>query len=401
MNIHEYQAKKLLKAYGINIPKGAIAYTPLEAKRVSSSVSSKGPWMLKSQVHSGSRNQGHFIEKRSGKKSGIRKISSKKDIIKNAAQMLGATLVTPQTTKEGKFVSRVYIEKFTKVKKVFYFAMAIDRSQANLVLLIAHSGDQAITEVIKESSTPLLRLKMGLKDSIDSEQVYAILNYLKLNDKCYKSFENFINNIHRFFLEKDASMIEINPLGLQANDTLIALDAKISFDKNALYRQPDIKILQDDYEEDQRSLEAAKHGFTYREFPEGGVGCIVNGDGLALSVMDLLKSKGNATTCFLNVKGGVDKDKVAAGIKVIVTNPRVEGIFINVIGGFVRCDLIAEGIVSAASEVGLNVPLVVRFEGTNKNEAIETLEISKLPITIAQDEEEAANLLLQAMEASD
>ncbi len=401
MNIHEYQAKKLLKTYGINIPKGAIAYTPLEAKRVAASISVKGPWVIKAQVHSGSRNQGHFAEKRAGKKSGIRKITSKKDIQKETSEMLGSTLITPQTGTKGKFVSRVYIEKFESVKKVFYFAMAIDRSTADLIMLISHTGDQPITEVIKQSTTPLLRLKMGLKDSVDSEQIYAILNYLKLDDKCYKSFENFINNIHRFFIEKDASMIEINPLGLQKDNKLIALDAKISFDKNALYRQADIKILQDDYEEDARHLEAAKHGFNYRGFDEGSVGCIVNGDGLALSIMDLFKSKNNATACFLNVKGGVDKDRVASGIKVIVTNPRVEGIFINVIGGFVRCDLIAEGIIAAASEVGLNVPLVVRFEGTNKNEAIETLKLSNLPIITAQDEEEGANLLLNAMEASD
>ncbi|MFI3241853.1 MAG: ADP-forming succinate--CoA ligase subunit beta [Alphaproteobacteria bacterium] len=398
MNIHEYQAKKLLSSYGINVPRGMVAYTPLEAKRVANIVSVRGPWMLKSQIQSGSRNHGHFLEKDAGKKGGIRKIKSKKEILENAKQMLGSTLVTSQTGAKGKLVSKIYIEHFVKVSKIFYFAVAIDRSLAKLTMLIAHSGDTPITEILKNDAKKILRIHLGLKDAVDSEQIYSILNYLKLDEKCYKGFESFINNITRFFLEKDASMLEINPLGLQNNNSLIALDAKMSFDDNAMYRQADVKILQDDYEEDERSLDAAKYGFGYGQFNEGSVGCIVNGDGLALSVMDLLKSKGYSATCFLNVKGGVDKDKIASGIKVIVTNPRVEGIFINILGGFVRCDLIAEGIVSAASEVGLNVPLVVRFEGTNKDEAIETLRLSGLPITIANSEEDGASRLISAME---
>jgi succinyl-CoA synthetase beta subunit len=206
--------------------------------------------------------------------------------------------------------------------------------------------------------------------------------------------------MHQLFLDFDAAMIEINPVGLLKNDTLIALDAKISFDDNALYRHKDILQLYDDYEASERELKASKYKFGYSEF-DGSVGCIVNGDGIALAVMDLLRKQEVGTACFLNVKGGVDKDKIISGIKIIMTNPRVDGILINILGGFLRCNLIAEGIVSAASEVGLNVPLVVRFEGTNKDEAKDILAKSKLPIIMADSTEGAVNCLVKAMEESE
>lgn len=400
MNIHEYQAKKLLAEYGINIPKGAIAYTPLEAKRVANNVSLRGPWVLKSQIQSGARNKGYFLDKKAGKKGGIRKIKSRKEIIESAEAMLGSTLVTSQTGPKGKFVSRIYVEAFHKVEEVFYAGLAIDRLSASLVLLIAQIKDKEIIKIATQTPEKILKIQLSLKDKVDSEQIYAVLNFLKLNEKSYKSLETLINGMHQFFLDNDATMVEINPVGVQKNGSLIALDAKISFDDNALYRQADIKVLQDDYEQDDRDLNATKYGFKYHEF-EGSVGCIINGDGLAMSVMDLLQSKDYSTACSLNVKGGVDKDKIAAGIKIIMTNPRVEGIFINILGGFLRCNLIAEGIIAAASEVGLNVPLVVRFEGTNKDEATEILERSKLPIIIANDMEDGIDKLIQAMKESE
>lgn len=400
MNIHEYQAKKLLAEYGINIPKGAIAYTPLEAKRVANNVSLRGPWVLKSQIQSGARNKGYFLDKKAGKKGGIRKIKSRKEIIESAEAMLGSTLVTSQTGPKGKFVSRIYVEAFHKVEEVFYAGLAIDRLSASLVLLIAQIKDKEIIKIATQTPEKILKIKLSLKDKVDSEQIYAVLNFLKLNEKSYKSLETLINGMHQFFLDNDATMVEINPVGVQKNGSLIALDAKISFDDNALYRQAYIKVLQDDYEQDDRDLNATKYGFKYHEF-EGSVGCIINGDGLAMSVMDLLQSKDYSTACSLNVKGGVDKDKIAAGIKIIMTNPRVEGIFINILGGFLRCNLIAEGIIAAASEVGLNVPLVVRFEGTNKDEATEILERSKLPIIIANDMEDGIDKLIQAMKESE
>ena len=400
MNIHEYQAKKILSHYGIVIPKGKIAYTPNEAKQAAAKVSLRGPWMLKAQIQSGARAKGYFLEERAGKKGGIRLIKSRRDIIKNAEQMLGSTLVTTQTGPKGKFVGRIYVEAFTKVKKVFYAALVIDRMLSSISLLVAETADVDINELALNHPEKILKIELPLNHGVAPEQIRRVLEFLKLNSRSGRSLKRFINGLHKAFLENDASMIEINPVGVMANGQLIALDAKISFDDNALYRHQEISRLQDDYEADERELQAAKYKFTYCEF-EGNIGCIVNGDGLAMAVMDELRNKGYGAACYLNVKGGVDKDKIASGIKIIMTNPKVEGILINILGGFLRCNLIAEGIIAAASEVGLNVPLVVRFEGTNKDEAKEILLHSKLPVIIADEMDEAADAVIKAIEESD
>lgn len=400
MNIHEYQAKKILCQYGINIPKGGIAYTPEETKRVAAKVSSRGPWVLKAQIQSGARNKGYFLEKSAGKQGGIRLVKSRRDIIAQAEQMLGATLVTVQTGPKGKPVSRLYVEAFNNVKKIFYVGLAVDRETATLTLLVALTEKADITSIAINKPEKILRLPLDLDKEVSPAHVQKVMEFLRLPAKSASGLEKFINALHRIFLDYDATMIEINPVGMKKNGELIALDAKISFDNNALYRHEDIRKLYDDYEASERELKAAKYRFGYSEF-EGSIGCIVNGDGIALAAMDLLKKKGVDTACFLNVKGGVDKDKIASGIKIIMTNPRVEGILINILGGFLRCNLIAEGIIAAASEVGLNVPLVVRFEGTNKEEAKEILQKSKLPIIMANTMEDAVNLLVKAVEDSD
>lgn len=400
MNIHEYQAKKILNKYGITIPKGGIAYTPNEAKRVASAVSFRGPWVLKAQIQSGARKSGYFLEAKAGRKGGIRIIKSRRDIIKNADQMLGSTLVTMQTGPKGKQVGRIYVEAFNKVKKVFYAGLVIDRMIPALTLLVAETADKDISDIAINEPERILKIQLSLHKNVAPKQIQQVLEFLKLSPRSAKSLETFINGLHQAFIENDATMIEINPVGVLASGGLIALDAKISFDDNALYRHKDIKMLQDDYEENDRELQAAKYRFSYSEF-DGNIGCIVNGDGLAMAVMDILHAKGMGVACSLNVKGGVDKDKIASGIKIIMTNPKVEGILINILGGFLRCNLIADGIIAAASEVGLNVPLVVRFEGTNKDEAKEILKHSKLPIIIADDMEEAADALINAVEESD
>ena len=400
MNIHEYQAKKILSRYGIKVPRGGIAYTPNEAKKVASRVSLRGPWMLKAQIQSGARNKGYFLEKSAGHRGGIRLIKSRRDIINQAQQMLGSTLVTVQTGPKGKLVSRLYVEAFNKVERIFYAGVAVERVNASLTLLVAPIKDEEITNLAINEPDKILRIPLDLEGETTPAQVQRVMDFLKLPTKSARSLETFINGLHRVFLDYDATMIEINPVGVQKNGELIALDAKISFDDNALYRHADISRLQDDYEASDRELQAAKYRFNYSEF-DGSIGCIVNGDGIALAAMDMLRKKGVGTACFLNVKGGVDKDKIASGIKIIMTNPRVEGILINILGGFLRCNLIADGIISAASEVGLNVPLVVRFEGTNKDEAKEILQKSKLPIIMAETMEEAVNLLVKAVEESD
>ena len=400
MNIHEYQAKRILSRYGIKIPRGAVAYTPNEAKKVASRVSLRGPWMLKAQIQSGARNKGYFLEKSAGHRGGIRLIKSRRDIVGQAEQMLGSTLVTVQTGPKGKLVSRLYVEAFNKVEQIFYAGVAVERVNASLTLLVAPIKDEEITNLAINEPDKILRIPLDLEGETTPAQVQQVMDFLKLPTKSARSLETFINGLHRAFLDYDATMIEINPVGVQKNGELIALDAKISFDDNALYRHADINRLQDDYEASERELQAAKYRFNYSEF-DGSIGCIVNGDGIALAAMDMLREKGVGTACFLNVKGGVDKDKIASGIKIIMTNPRVEGILINILGGFLRCNLIADGIIAAASEVGLNVPLVVRFEGTNKDEAKEILQKSKLPIIMAETMEEAVNLLVKAVEESD
>lgn len=400
MNIHEYQAKKILSEYGIKIPKGGIAYTPAEAKKVAAKVSLRGPWVLKAQIQSGARDKGYFLEKSAGREGGIRRIKSRRDIMEQAEQMLGATLVTVQTGPKGKPVSRLYVEAFNQVEQIFYAAVAVERVSASLTLLVAPIKNKDITNLAINEPEKILRIPLDLEGETTPAQVQQVMSFLKLPTKSARSLETFINGLHRVFLDFDATMIEVNPVGVQKNGDLVALDAKISFDDSALYRHSDIRRLQDDYEASERELQAAKYRFSYSEF-DGSIGCIVNGDGLALAVMDLLRKKGPGTACFLNVKGGVDKDKIASGIKIIMTNPRVEGILINILGGFLRCNLIADGIIAAASEVGLNVPLVVRFEGTNKDEAKEILQKSKLPIIMAETMEDAVNLLVQAVEESD
>ena len=400
MNIHEYQAKQILSRYGINIPKGGIAYTPGEAKRVAQRVSPHGPWMMKAQIQSGARAEGRFLEKRAGKQGGIRFLTGRKDVFEEAQKMLGATLVTKQTGAKGKLVSKIYIEEYFPTEKTFYASLVIDRMIPCVTLLMTTSTTNMV-DLAVNNPDKILRINLGLNDKINADQLSRIMSFLRLDENCRKNLKKFINGMHQAFMDLDAIMMEINPVGVGRHGELVALDAKISFDDNALFRHPDIVQLHDDYEDDDRTLKAAKYGFQYQEFDDGSIGCIVNGDGIALTIADMLHNRTEQMACFLNVKGGVDKDKISAGIKIIMTNPRVEGILINILGGFLRCNLVADGIIAATSEVGLNVPLVIRFEGTNKDEALEILNNSGLPIIVADSMEDGVEKLLKAMEESD
>ncbi len=400
MNIHEYQAKKILAENGIAIPAGGIAYTPSEAKRVALSLTSRGPWMLKAQIQSGARASGHFVEREAGHKSGIRQITQISNINYETSQMLNNTLVTEQTGPEGKLVSKVYVEAFKKVKHVFYAGIVIDCSIPAITLLVSEIINQNIIKVATTDESKILRINLKYGEEFNETQILKVLDFLSLDKSYLQNFSDFFAKLYHTFIKLDAQMIEINPVGILRDKSLIALDAKINFDDNALFRHPDVLRMQDDYEENARTLKAEKFGFQYNEF-DGNIGCIVNGDGLALESMDLIKNKGGSIACFLNVKGGVDKDKIAAGIKIIMTNPRVEGILINVLGGFLRCNLIADGILLATQEVGLNVPMVLRLEGTNKEEAENILSQSSLPVTFAQNMSEAIDTLLKQMEIND
>ncbi len=400
MNIHEYQAKKILAEHGISIPAGGIAYTPNEAKRVALSLTSRGPWMLKAQIQSGARASGHFIEREAGHKSGIRQVTQISNIAYETTQMLNNTLVTEQTGPEGKLVSKVYVEAFKKVKKVFYAGMVIDCAIPAITLLISEVINQNIIKVATTEEDKILRINLKYGEEFSESQIIKILDFLSLDKSFLANFSDFFSKLYHTFIHLDAQMIEINPVGIMRDKSLIALDAKINFDDKALFRHPDVLHMQDDYEESIRTLRAQKFGFQYSEF-EGNIGCIVNGDGLALEALDLIKAKKGSIACFLNIKGGVDKDKIATGIKIIMTNPRVEGILINVLGGFLRCNLIADGILAATQEVGLNVPLVLRLEGTNKEEAQNILSQSNLPIIFADNIDSAINILMKQMEIND
>ncbi len=396
MDIHEYQAKQILQANGINIPKGKIAYTPNEAQNVAQSLS-QGPWIIKAQVHSGARSKGHFLEPKSGNKSGIRKSNSLKEVYKNASQMLGKTLVTPQSP-DGNYVSRVYVEEYIPTERNFYLAMAIDRTQSSIVFLAADTDVDDISKIVSKKSENIFRLPVDINGP-SREQTLKIAQFLKLKTKIHSDFHQFVKGIYKSFVDNDALMIEINPAGI-ADNRIIALDAKIILDEKALFRHQENIRLKDDDNLSLSVAKASRYGFSYHEY-DGNLGCIVNGEGLSLAMKDLIDSPNVSLGSVLNVKGGVDRDKIAAGIKIIASNPKVDGIVINILGGFLRCDLIADGIIDAAAEVGLNVPLVARFEGTNRAKAVNILSNSGLPVIMADSTFDTIEKIIKAVEENE
>ena len=400
MNVHEYQAKKVLAQYGINVPKGGIAYTPAEAKRAAQNISSRGPWMLKAQIQSGARAGGHFVSRDAGGKGGIRQVTQISNVSYEASQMLGNTLVTEQTDEKGKVVNKVYVEAYKDVKRMFYTGMIIDSAVPTITLLISDVVNEDILKLVHANKDSLLRINLKYDSGISDEQILKILDFLSLDKEYLRSFHDFLGKLLFTFINLDAQMIEVNPTGILPDKKLTALDAKITFDDNALFRHPDILKMRDESEEDERSLKAAKCGFQYQEFI-GTIGCVVNGGSLALEAMDIINSRGAQMACALNVRSVVDKDKIASGIKIIMTNPSVDGMFINILGGFLRCNLIAEGILAATQDIGASIPIAVRFEGTNKDEARFILEQSGLPIIFADNPEEAIDKLLKQMEIND
>lgn len=400
MNVHEYQAKKILAENGIAVPAGAIAYTPAEAKRAALTITSRGPWMLKAQIQSGARASGHFLEHEAGHKGGIRQVVKISNIPYETAQMLNNTLVTEQTGAEGCQVNKVYVEAFKKVKNVFYAGIVVDSSVPVVTLLISEVINRDILKIAVTEPEKILRINLCYGDTFSEKQILKVLDFLSLNKTYLPVFADFLDRLLKTFVAYDAQMIEINPVGIMRDRTLVALDAKINFDDNALFRHPEVLRLRDGSGENTRAQRAQKFGFQYNEF-DGNIGCIVNGEGVALELLDLIRNRGGDMACFLNVKGGVDKDKIAAGIKIIMTNPRVEGILINILGGFLRCNLIADGILSATHEVGVTMPIVIRLEGTNRDEAKNILQQSKLPVFFADSSAEAVEQLLKQIEEND
>ena len=399
MNIHEYQAKKILQSYGINVPAGQIAYTPAEAKRAALKLSVRGPWVLKAQIQSGARESGHFISHEAGHKGGIRTVTQISNIAYETAQMLNNVLVTEQTGPKGKPVNKVYVEVFRKIRRSFYAGVIINSTLSAITLLISDVVNRDIVNIATAEQNKILSINFFAGETVNSEQIKQILNFLDLDNSYYVNMSDFIEKLLLAFVDSDAEMIEINPVGITREKTFLALDAKITFDDNALFRHPNIAQMRDESEIDERVAKASNQGFQYQEFG-GNIGFIVNGDGLALEAMDILNKHGYETACFLNVRGGAEKDKIAAGIKIIMTNPRVEGILINILGGFLRCNLVADGILAATQELGLTVPMVARLEGTAKSQAKEILEQSGLPIIFADNTADAVAKLVERMEVN-
>jgi succinyl-CoA synthetase beta subunit len=394
MNIHEYQAKKLLAKYGVAILKGGVAYTAAEAELVAKELG--GPvWVVKSQIHAGGRGKGKFKGKES-EGGGVRVLKTVEAVRDNTKSMLGQILVTHQTGPAGKEVKRVYIEEGCDIKRELYLGMLIDRATSRITIMASTEGGVEIEEVAATHPEKILKVAI---DPVEGFQAYhgrQIAFGLGLDGKQVNTAVKFIGALYKAFVDLDASIVEINPLVVTGAGEVIALDAKVNFDDNALFRHKEIEELRDESEEDPAELEAARHSLNYIKL-DGQIGCMVNGAGLAMATMDIIKLYGSEPANFLDVGGGATKERVTTAFKLILSDPNVEGILVNIFGGIMRCDVIAEGVVAAAREVSLNVPLVVRLEGTNVELGKKILSQSGLPIIAADNLADAAEKVVKAV----
>lgn len=394
MNIHEYQAKELLAKYGVAVLKGSVAYTADEAAKAAEDLG--GPvYVVKSQIHAGGRGAGKFTNNPDGP-GGVRVVKSVDDVRKNAGEMLGHVLVTKQSGAEGKEVKRLYIEDGCDIARELYLGMLLDRDTSRLTIMASTEGGMEIEDVAHETPEKILKVSIDPATGILPFHARKLAFGLGLEGKQVGSCVKLILSLYKAFNDLDCSIIEINPLVVSGAGDVIALDAKINFDDNALFRHKDIEALRDEDEEDPMELEAAQHELNYIKL-DGNIGCMVNGAGLAMSTMDIIQLKGGSPANFLDVGGGATKERVTTAFKIILSDPNVEGILVNIFGGIMRCDVIAEGVVAAAREVSLNVPLVVRLEGTNVAQGKKIMADSGLPIISADDLGDAAVKVVQAV----
>ena len=394
MNIHEYQAKQLLAKYGVAVLKGGVAYTPAEAQRVASGLS--GPvWVVKSQIHAGGRGKGKFKGHES-EGGGVRVVKSVEAVHDAAKAMLGEILVTHQTGPAGREVKRVYIEDGCDIKRELYIGMLIDRATSRITIMASTEGGMEIEEVAAKQPEKILRLAVDPVTGIQQWHGRKLAYGLGLEGKQVSSLVKFVTGMYRAFVDLDCSVVEINPLVVTGAGDVVALDAKMNFDDNGLFRHSDVSELRDESEEDPAELEAARHSLNYIKL-DGSIGCMVNGAGLAMATMDIIKLYGGSPANFLDVGGGATKERVTTAFKLILSDPHVEGILVNIFGGIMRCDVIAEGVVAAAREVSLNVPLVVRLEGTNVDLGKKILSQSGLPIIAADNLADAAAKVVKAV----
>ncbi len=394
MNIHEYQAKQLLAEFGVTVPRGGVAYTSPEAETIARELG--GPvWVVKSQIHAGGRGAGKFADNPDGK-GGVRVVKSIDEVKDSVGDMLGHILVTKQTGKAGKEVKRVYIEEGCDIARELYMSMLIDRGTSRITLMASTEGGMEIEEVAEATPEKILKVSIDPATGMLPFHARRIAFGLGLEGKQIGVATKFMLALYDAFIKLDSSMMEINPLVVTGDGDVIALDAKMNFDDNALFRHKDIEELRDEDEEDPAELEAARHELNYIKL-DGNIGCMVNGAGLAMSTMDIIKLFGGDPANFLDVGGGATKERVTTAFKLILSDANVEGILVNIFGGIMRCDVIAEGVVAAAREVSLNVPLVVRLEGTNVELGKKILDESGLAIISADDLADAAEKIVKAV----
>ena len=383
MNIHEYQAKEILRKFGIPVLKGVVISNIDNIEKKIKELN-KNQLIIKAQIHAGGR----------GKAGGIKVVKNLKNINSEVQNMLGKILVTHQTGPEGKEVKKLYLEETCNIKKEFYLSCLIDRSSSKIAFISSIEGGMNIEEIAKNYPEKITTVKLGLVKFIEDKFLEKIIKPFNLSKKSKKQAFNIIQTIYKILIEKDANLIEINPLVLDINENLICLDAKINFDDNALYRHSDILGLKDPSEEDPAETEAGKYGLSYIKL-NGSIGCMVNGAGLAMATMDIIKLYGSEPANFLDVGGGASKEKVTAAFKIILSDKNVKGILINIFGGIMRCDVIAQGVIDAAQQTNLNIPLVVRLAGTNFELGKKILKSSNLKIISANDLADAAKKIVE------
>jgi succinyl-CoA synthetase beta subunit len=388
VNVHEYQAKALLREFGVAVPDGQLATTPAEAEEVARALGGKTV-VVKAQIHAGGR----------GKGGGIKLAKSTGEAKQVASEILGMTLRTPQTGPEGKVVHKVYVEVGSAIARELYLAITLDRAAEKLAIIASTEGGMAIEEVAEATPEKIVTVHVDPTLGLQDYHVRRVGFGLGLAPEPMKQLGAFLRGLYRLFVEKDCSLVEINPLVVTESGELVALDGKLNFDDNALYRHPDVVALRDETEEDAKEIEASKYDLNYVAL-DGSIGCMVNGAGLAMATMDIIKLYGETPANFLDVGGGATKEKVAAAFKIITSDPNVKGILINIFGGIMRCDVIAEGVVAAVKEVGLKVPLVVRLEGTNVDLGKKIIAESGLNVVSADDLDDAAQKIVKSVRAA-
>jgi succinyl-CoA synthetase beta subunit len=389
MNIHEYQAKELMQRYGVAVPQGGVAYTPAEAVEAAKKLQAEtgtAVWVVKSQIHAGGR----------GKGGGVKVVKTLDDVKAEAQRMIGMKLITHQTGPQGQEVKRVYIEQGCNIARELYLGMLVDRATSRITIMASTEGGMDIEEVAAHSPEKILKVAIDPVSGLQAFHARQVAFSLGLTGKQVSKATKFMLAMYKAFTELDCAIVEINPLVVTADDDIVALDAKVVFDDNALFRHPDIEKMRDESEEDPAEVEASKHALNYVKL-EGNIGCMVNGAGLAMATMDIIKLYGGQPANFLDVGGGATRERVTTAFKIILSDRNVEGILVNIFGGIMRCDVIAEGVIAAAKEVSLHVPLVVRLEGTNVELGKKILAESGLPILAADNLADAAEKIVRAV----